>query len=202
MEVEVASRHLLSLNVSLVSFAKDKWGRFTIQAPPCRVATIDGVATDLVVCLDRSKSMGRYWPLVVETLKKSVTKLTARDRLGIRTFAGQQHSKSVLKLTEMSSEGRAKALDAIEDIPEPSSGHTNLGAALEEGLDELMNQYLYNSERGLRLLLHTDGKPTVGTKWLPELLAICSEKLGKMGSSARIAVFAYGENHDISILNC
>jgi hypothetical protein len=31
-----------------------------------------------------------------------------------------------------------KALEAIKSIPKPSSGHTNLGAALEEGLDELL----------------------------------------------------------------
>jgi hypothetical protein len=29
------------------------------------VLPIDGVAMDLVVCLDRSKSMGRYWPIVI-----------------------------------------------------------------------------------------------------------------------------------------
>ena len=116
---------------------------------------IDGVAMDLVVCLDRSKSMGRYWPIVIvrpsflicacamarachvcicartrtvksnvqwpppqETLNKGVTKLTARDRLGTRTFAGQRRSQSVLELTEMSQEGQVPA-------PPPRNTHTH-----------------------------------------------------------------------------
>jgi hypothetical protein len=49
------------------------------------------------------------WPPPQETLNKGVTKLTARDRLGIRTFAGQRHSQSVLELTEMSQEGQVPA---------------------------------------------------------------------------------------------
>jgi hypothetical protein len=34
------------------------------------------------------------------------------------------------------------ALAAIAKIPKPSSGHTNLGAALEEGLDELLQNLI------------------------------------------------------------
>lgn len=42
-----------------------KWAGLAIQAPRSHVLPIDGMAMDLVVCLDRSKSMGRYWSLVV-----------------------------------------------------------------------------------------------------------------------------------------
>lgn len=69
----------------------------------------------------------------------------------------------------------------------------------------------------MRLLLYTDGKPTVGVKgyiirrkvsWcythescrLEQLVAIRKQKLGKLGPSTKVAVFAYGERHDVKIL--
>jgi hypothetical protein len=45
-----------------------KYAGLAIQAPRSHVLPIDGVAMDLVVCLDRSKSMSSYWQLVIVRL--------------------------------------------------------------------------------------------------------------------------------------
>ncbi len=81
----------------------------------------------------------------------------------------------------------------------------------------------------MRLLLYTDGKPTVGIRRcvvpstnyldldqvqivsvvphtfmnalrLAELLEVREQKMTKLGPSAKVAVFAYGENHDVKVL--
>jgi hypothetical protein len=78
----------------------------------------------------------------------------------------------------------------------------------------------------VRLLLYTDGKPTVGIRRcvahhhylgqiqmvrvvphtfvnalrLAELLEVREQKMTKLGPSAKVAVFAYGENHDVKVL--
>ncbi len=105
-----------------------RWAGLTVQAPRQSQSGGPGVPTNLVVCIDRSKSMRRHWPVVTvsseficvclrehtpishiwtqTTLVKSISKLTEHDQLAIRTFAGQRHSQSILKLTPMDKEGQ------------------------------------------------------------------------------------------------
>ncbi len=41
-----------------------RWAGLTVQAPRQSQSSGPGVPTNLVVCIDRSKSMRRHWPVV------------------------------------------------------------------------------------------------------------------------------------------
>jgi hypothetical protein len=130
---------------------------------------------DLVTVIDRSGSMsGEKISLVHETLKFVVKQLKATDRLGFVAYDNEVNVP--LPLTEMTSQGKEKALAAINGIT--ARGSTNLCGGLLKGL-ELIEQRTRSNEV-TAILLCTDGLTNCGLQTTEDIIhAMCDTKWGR-----------------------
>lgn len=136
----------------------------------------------LNVLLDRSGSMkGAPLAAAAEAVQQLVEVSQPDDFMGLVVFDGLAEQR--VPLTVMDSAGKQRLTEALQGI---SCGHgTALHAAVEMGLKGL--QHTWVPGRQPRLLLLTDGEPSVG----PESLEVF-RTLGKRLAHERVSVHALG----------
>ena len=153
----------------------------------------DRVGLDLIIMIDTSGSMGgTKIKLVKETLLFIVDQLTEIDRLGLTTFSNSANLLS--PLTPMTKSNRDKYKLVISKLR--ASGGTNITAAVEMGMDMLLERRESNETTAVFLL--SDGQDTCSGS-LAGLNSVMRERNGRLvskGMSYKIHSFGYGAGHD------
>lgn len=156
------------------------------------VAAEERPPANLVFLLDVSGSMGDHnkLPLVKESMKTLLNKLTPRDKVGIVTYAGD--ARKVLDLTPCSEQ--AAIIGAIDSLR--SGGSTNGGGGIMMAYD--MADAAYDSESINRVILATDGDFNVGNTSHGGLMAMI-EARAKSGVFLTTLGFGMGNLKDSTL---
>lgn len=142
-------------------------------------------AANLVFLLDVSGSMEpeNKLPLVKRSLRLLLEKLTARDRVGIVTYAGE--SRIAAEPTVVDATGKEKLLTVIEGLRAGSGTHGSAG--IQTAYAMATNQF--NREHVNRVILCTDGDFNIGVTDRGELLNLITERAK---SGVFLSVLGYG----------
>ncbi|CAK4076955.1 unnamed protein product [Aphanomyces euteiches] len=152
---------------------------------------------DVVVVLDRSRSMGRSkLGLCKKTIEFLATQLTAQDRMGIVTY----HSlvETTFALTRMTADGKdflSQRLDAIV-----TDAGTNLSSGLFAGIAAVQDPNRPDNKEHnpvKSVLLLTDGEANKGVTDPTEFSYLLQKWLGPQES---VHTFGYGSDHDATLL--
>lgn len=142
-------------------------GDLTVQVDVKSLAGRSSVAPiNIVLVLDRSGSMsGDKLEQAKSAARALVAKLGESDQFGLVHF-GSDVTK--FDLRPMTARGQAEALAVIDSIA--ADGGTNLGAALSAG-----SAMLAHAAGSRRLVLASDGEPTVGLQSSAELVQVVQQ---------------------------
>jgi Mg-chelatase subunit ChlD len=90
---------------------------------------------DFVIAVDRSGSMGEYWPTVQSGVASFLEAVPDGDYISVVAFGS---SAGQLRMPrQMTHQTRAELIDEIKRIEKPTDTATDIGAGLEKSLDEL-----------------------------------------------------------------
>jgi len=147
----------------------------------------------LVAVVDKSSSMsGDKLASLKTTLQFIITKLSAKDTLGIVEYNGD--SQVSLPLTKMDDLGKQKANSIVNALF--ATGNTNLCDGLIDGI-RLIPQQASDSINSV--LLMTDGETNVGVTTSSGILAKMAHALQDTASMS-VSTFGYGSTHDADLL--
>ena len=143
---------------------------------------------DIVLSLDISRSMtGGKLRAAVDCASALVKGLRANDTLACIVFG--RSAAELVAPTRMTEEGKRWALSRLESVC--VSAGTNLESGMLRAL-EMANRMGSSA----RVLLMTDGQPSVGTCAASQLLVLARGALG----SATLSTFGYGPDSDSAFL--
>jgi Mg-chelatase subunit ChlD len=157
------------------------------------------MGVDIVLIIDISKSMeGEKIDLVRETSLFMIEELQEKDRLCLIKF--DEKSEILTNLAPMNSEFKSVFKEIVRNQIQPR-GNTNIGQALKDGFDVLLNRKFVNDVTAIFLV--SDGEDTCGNSnsVLEEVLDINDAKMQELGMNYNIHTFGYGKYHDERILN-
>jgi Ca-activated chloride channel family protein len=165
--------------------AKD--GFFLLMiSPKVNIDEKDRIAKDVVFVFDTSGSMsGEKMEQAKAALKFGVNSLGDRDRFNIIAFSGEEH---LLKgnLIEASASARKTALSFIDGLR--AEGGTNINDALVAGFRQFQS-----SDRAAMIVFVTDGKPTVGTTDIKQIIKNATD-----ANRASVRLFSFGVGYDLN----
>lgn len=144
----------------------------------------------LMLCLDTSGSMmGRPLDLVCEAIEMLLSKLDARDRLGMVTF--NNRARLISPLRAINEEGRAFFHGVLRTVQ--ALGSTNMAAGLR-----LAMEHLQRDNRGAlsHVLLFSDGQPNRGDMEPEELATI----LLRTDDNCSLSCLGFSRDHDEDLL--
>lgn len=152
---------------------------------------------DIICVIDRSGSMsGQKIELVKKTLCFMVEQLKELDKISLVSF--DSNVTLDLKLTEMTSQGKKKALASIEKLRAGTC--TNLSGGLFEAYDIIKHRYEPNDVASI--LLFTDGLANKGVTTTPEIVKNMEGYQKDLGPEKTISIFTFGfgQDHDANML--
>lgn len=165
--------------------AKD--GFFLLMiSPKVNIDEKDRIAKDVVFVFDTSGSMsGEKIEKAKAALKFGVNSLGERDRFNIIAFSGEEH---LLKgnLIEASADARRNALSFIDKLR--AEGGTNINDALVAAFRQFQS-----SDRASMIVFVTDGKPTVGTTDIKQIIKNATD-----ANRANVRLFSFGVGYDLN----
>ena len=151
-----------------------------VTVDPGREAVRSPVAVNLV--LDRSASMkGAPLAAVVAASRQLVDEASPEDHLGLCLF--DRNAEQRVRLCPMDAEGKIRMREALSRLA--TGGGTALHAAVHTGAGELMRTLLPGVKP--RMLLLTDGEPSVGPKAVENF-----QRLGQTLAEKGLSVHALG----------
>jgi len=165
--------------------AKD--GFFLLMiSPKVNIDEKDRVAKDVVFVFDTSGSMsGEKMEQAKAALRFGVNSLAERDRFNIIAFSGEERLMKS-QMVEASKDARRDALAFIDRLE--ATGGTNINDALVTAFRQFQS-----SDRPSMIVFATDGKPTVGTTDIKQIIKNASE-----ANRAGVRLFSFGVGYDLN----
>lgn len=155
-------------------------------------STVERPPVNLALVIDRSSSMrGPRIAHAVEAASQVVQNLDSRDRLSVITF--DSSARLVFGPATLTDDAKSTLLRALADIR--TGVGTNLAAGIKKGSEAIRSGYVRGAIS--RLVLLTDGQPSVGTTSPVRLMAM-SEKEAARGVT--ITTMGLGEGFDDELL--
>ncbi len=150
------------------------------------------IPKEIGFCLDKSGSMiGEKIQQLKDAFTSIIPALDSRDRFGVVTFNSDVQRLVSDEIIQASSTNVQIAVDEVENIV--AGGATNIGLAIETGLEQMNNQEAPNPI----IVLLTDGRPTTGTTNTEQLRELI-RNANAIG--AQIYCLGFGNNLDFELL--
>lgn len=147
---------------------------------------------NLALVIDRSSSMrGPRIAHAVEAARKVVQQLDERDRLAVIVF--DSSARTLFGPTNLTAEARRQLDDALATLR--TGVGTNLAAGIKKGAEAVRSGYVRNAVT--RLVLLTDGQPSIGVTDSARLCALAEKEAGR---GVTITAMGLGEGFDDELL--
>lgn len=154
-------------------------------------------AVDIVCVIDRSGSMhGNPFSLVQETLLFVIDQLKAGDRLSLVTFGND--AKLVFELTDMTADGKIKAVSAVRAVR--VDGSTNLSDGIMMGIKQLSSRESVDSGTVSSVMVFTDGQANEGIQDTSLLVTALANALDGVKGAVSLHTFGFTQNHNPELL--
>ncbi len=163
--------------------------RLEAQAP----ASSERPPVNLALVIDRSSSMrGPRIGHAIEAAAQVIHNLGVRDRLAVVTFDAS--ARTVFGPTNLDDEAKSVLLGSLADIR--TGVGTNLAAGIKKGSEAIRSGYVRGAIS--RLVLLTDGQPSVGITNPTRLMSLCEREAER---GVTITTMGLGEGFDDELLS-
>lgn len=181
---------LSAFDYSSVYYSDNHDLNLLIQAKAPKLSIEGRTPVNLVACIDVSSSMaGRKMDFAKKSLLKLIDHLSPEDSLGIVSF--HSNVETLFSPTKMTQENKDKMKAKVFTLND--RGATNFSGALLAGFKEASQV-----DGPCRVIMFTDGEPTVGDTSEDGILRILQEQRAK---HMTVSCFGYGEHHGSKLLN-
>ena len=166
---------------------------------PEEISERDREAVDIVLVIDVSGSMsGEKIDLVRKSLKFIISELRSDDRVAILKF-----NQYVEKVSEFMYASKKNSKFLIEQVESEifANGNTNIGSAVDEGADEILDRNDWSNDVGFLFL--SDGQDTSGNhkSEVRSKMKYLQNQMNRRNGNLFVCSFGYGHNHDEEMLS-